>query len=853
MSRLLSLTLVAFLSASLSAVTLDSSYVIVRPTDETSGVSRCLREAASELAAALEEGAKLKLKVVSADQFKGGKAIFLGADAAEKAGLLPDDLHGYGNMIAEKDGNVYLFGRDVSGKSALKHQPYRKLVLPTVKAVVRFMEKYMDVCIFAPGRVGMDVPSIAAVTVPEGVRDRHLPRLDYAPANADTLLYSYAANAFGQGLYHTYGGHSYPSACPSTLFKDHPEYFGLIGGKRTCHPLDRPTLCISNPNVQQLMVEEIIRRFDEGSEVCQLAQQDGTQWCECEKCRAFGGSAAKTVGEKMWILHRDIASRVAKLRPGKKVNILNYSATIDPPTTFKVFPENVVIEQCHVSEERMKKWQEYTVPGGFVAYLYCWGEYPILGFTPKRSYNYCAEMIRKLYRYKIHGIYRCGFGELYGLEGPQYYVFNRMIENPETDVNALVDTYCLRAFGPKAGPIMRRFFDTIDRRLRGVNMIEGPMDGGALRPDPQDLTVAHPDGPLELLAYVYTPDILARTEALLAWAEKSVTTKKQKIRLSLVRAEFEYVKNLGTIVSLYNGYRLTHSVDSFRPLAAALSERVKIIDAIYAGDKSPKAKPKSFPEWPEIRYFGKNPRSLLETNGRLLATISAPLSWDATWMLENGILPGAKKSELKVRLVDAEPSATNFEAGDWASAPWQTLVGAQMEKPRLNVRFKLLAGSTALYIAAESEILPSVSLTGFAHDGPTWREENFDLLFSPFGVRSRRYHLIWNPSDGSQWDAAIGFISDPLDPLYGKENPNWNGAWETRNTVKDGRWRSWVKLPYAVFGASRPEKGASWFFNLGRDANKTGKSADAVRLLWSPNAESQSFSNADAMGILIFE
>ena len=836
-----------------SAAVLDKSYKIVRPDDEKSGVSKALRSVAKDLAGAIKEGTGLKLKVVTASAFEGRKAIFLGAEAAKKAGLLPDDLTGYANMIAEKDGNIYLFGRDVSGRPKREKVSWKNCVLPTAKATVRFIEKYMGGLVFAPGEVGIDVPKMEKLEVPDGVRDRQQPRLDYAPANADTALYAYAANAFGAGRYHSYGGHSYPKAVPTSLFKEHPEYFGLIAGRRTCHPLNRPTICISNPEVEDLMVQELLRQFDEGAEVCQLAQQDGQQWCGCEKCRTFGGPEAKTVGERIWIFHRRIAERVAKLRPGKKVNILNYSATLEPPETFKVFPENVMIELCHVSEARLKKWQEYTVPQGFVSYLYLWGNYPIMGFTPKRSYNHCAEMVRKLFRYGVHGIYRCGFGELYGMEGPQYHVFNRVIEDPEADVNALVNDYCRHAFGPKAGPIMRQFYDTIDRRLRGINLMEGPMDGGALKGDVTKLDNAHPDGPMEFLAYAYTPDVLKRMNALLSRAERMADTPKRKTRLALVRTEFDYASNLGTIVTLFNAYQLTRTKEAFAALADALEARKKLLDDIYTGNRDLKALPRKFEGWPEIRLFGNQPRSVLETNGRLLATMRTPLCWDAKALLERGVLPGAQNEKTVVRLVKAEPSAGDFEAGDWASAPWLTLGGAQMEMPRVKARFKLLAGPKAFYVAAESAILPNVEISGFKHDGPTCRQENFDMLFSPFGQKKRRYHFIWNPADESRWDAACGFIDDPLDPLYNKDDVNWNGEWTTRNSVKDGIWRSFVKVPYASLGVKRPERGEKWLFNLGRDANKTGKSSDTVRLLWSPNVATQGFSNPDAMGELEFK
>ena len=141
-------------------------------------------------------------------------------------------------------------------------------------------------------------------------------------------------------------------------------------------PTERQTaLCISNPEVQELLVEELKRKFDAGSDVVQLAQQDGWQYCECEKCKAFGGPGAEYIGEKIWRLHRDIAERLLKERPGKIVHILSYHMTVHPPKTFKTFPANVMIEKCSYSEESFREWDGYTVPHGFTVYTYLAGNF----------------------------------------------------------------------------------------------------------------------------------------------------------------------------------------------------------------------------------------------------------------------------------------------------------------------------------------------------------------------------------------------------------------------------------------------------------------------------------------------
>ncbi len=817
-----------------SATVIDGSCRIVIPKKRPLGVQNALEQAGRELSAALKEGAGIDVEVVWSNDFKGemkkSPAIFLGAGAAEKAGVMPADLKGFENMIAEKGGNVYLFGRDVQRFPKEKNPPWKKCVLPTVKAVTRFMEKHMDVRFLGPGRVGMDVPKVAKVEVPDGCRDRHLPPIDYAPATDYTMLYGYAANAFGPGAYHSYGGHTYHKACPQEkYFKEHPEYFGLVNGRRTPVPIKNSTLCISNPKIEDLLVEELVARLDEGALGVQLGQQDGRQWCQCERCKAYGGPAADTVGEKLWILHRKVAERVAKMRPGKVVNILSYSATAEPPKTFHEFPENVMVEVCHPTDSRLRNWKEnYKVPHGFVVYIYLWGNYPLLGFTAKHSYMHCANFVRMLMRHGVHGIYRCGFGELFGTEGPAYYLFGRLIDDPGADVNAVVQEYCERAYGP-AAEAMREFHDTLDRRLMAADLM--------MNPD-SEFGSALPGNPLDLLAYIYTPEVAAKMDAALTRAEGLAATEKQKTRIALARMEFGYARNLGKTAALYASYRFSPSEPTFAPLADALDERERILDAIYGGSDNPAGLPAKFSGWPEVRPFGGNERRIVMSNGRLGARIGSPLRWNVRMMRERKMLPGKSRMELEAVRTEGEPEFGDFEKGEWARCAWQPMNGVMSEKPLVMSRFKVLAGKDRLYVAAEGGMGKEPRFCGVGRDGPCGGEECFVMTVSPQDSSDEYFRFMWNVNPESRWDGRQGHIKDPLDPKFGKVDSNWNGEWKVESEFKDGLWRSMVSIPYAALGVAAPGKGAVWGFNIGRIADCAAKNSYRVYLLWNPNFES---------------
>ena len=257
--------------------------------------------------------------------------------------------------------------------------------------------------------------------------------------------------------------------------------------------------------------------------------------------------------------------------------------------------------------------------------------------------------------------------------------------------------------------------------------------------------------------------------------------------------------------------------------------------------------------WPEIKLFRGIPRPFLHSNGRLLATLGSPIGWDTKVLRESGVLPGAYIKTYKVARTAAAPAAGDFEGGEWAAAAWEDLVGMQMEKVKQKARFKALAGANALYVAMESDLADASPVDDFGRDGPVWRTENCDMMVAVGNQIDKRCHLIFAPIDGSFYDARFGFLKDPLDPYFRSDDKRWNGPVEVKNSRGGGKWKLFIKLPYAALDATAPKPGDVWRFNIGRDTNKYQRPSKPVQLLWNPNLQSRSFTSPYAMGRLEFK
>ncbi len=820
-----------------------SAFQIVLPDQyDNTGTEVHLMSAAKCLQKEFREASGVTLPIrKESSMIPNQPSIVIGNTAMTRnAGFRPASLPGFSYVIATKNGNVYLAGNDVHGLRSKKQDGYSRYVLGSVKAVVVFLEDYLHTRFVMPGENGISTPKRNTLVLPGNLERSGSPKLTFASGRGQTMMYDYANNNYGSGTYRVYGGHSYYDAVPvEKYFKSHPEYFALLGGRRVGNGNH---LCISNPAVQELIYQELLKSLDAGAEIAEVGQTDGYMPCECGNCKKYGNT--DDPGEKLWIFHRSLAERLKKERPGKKALLISYGPTADPPKTFDTFPENTEIEICHYSPEAFRKWKQYKGIQGFTVYIYNWGDYPRPGFTAKLSPEACEDQVRMFLSNNVKGIYRCGFGELFGMEGPVYYLYGKLLENPSASSEEILEDYYKSAFGEAAVP-MRTFYETLHSRLNAyyiMNSASANEFSAAVKGKK-----VLPENPRVLLAFLYSPDVIETMENNLARAEKTAVDRKVKQRLALVRTEFDYAKNLASIIHLYNAYRTAPDPNSFAKLAKEIDARNTMINSFY----HEKGNMKQIPGWSEIRPFGNTPKSSLMTNGRLSATLSAPFSWNTKFLLANKILPGTGTKKLAIVKADGTLSATDFNSGAWAKTRWHSLNGIQMGEIGEKTRFKVLYDKDNLYFGVESDLPEEREIIPCGQDGPAWRTDSMEFVLDPSGTREQYYHMIYNPAENSTYDAAVGFITDPLDPRYRKADPLWNGKWSYQTSRKNGKWYSLLKVPFATLGVKTPVPGTTWTLNVGRESFP--KKGNPELSLWSPNLETMSFHDRDSFGEAVFE
>ena len=613
------------------AVKITSDWTIVEPRGNlvSGGVGQGIRMTCATFHDVIEEALGFDLPVTAASGeniVKNGHCLYIGRVFAEKAGLLgkesgPTAMENLWDWtIAEHDGNIYFFGRD---KPGARPTFCMGCVIPSALAAVEFMRKEMGVLFLMPGKVGREVPKLDKLLIPDRYRRSGSVKAPYqAGGGFQDYAYNLANAIYGSGSFHTYGGHTYPAACPREKYLEtNPEYFARDrDGRPIVHPSPGcQAYCISNPEFQKMVYDELLRRYDEGADVCQLAQGDGPQGkCMCDACHRLYGT--DDWGEKIWRLHVDFAKRIQKDRPGKLVHIISYTDTVAPPKSIKEFPDNVIVEICDSREDNLRKWSQRRLPNGSTFYLYNWGYYIFHGYTPKRSVSEIVAQNARLNKFGMKGLYRCGYGELYGMEGPVYWVFNRLVENPNADVAAELATYYRGAFGPAAEP-MRAFYEELEKPLSEIMRILTVKTSELVETNAKRTKLRNP---ITCLATIYTPDRIARMdEALKAAQLTDGLSPKNRRRLQLVRTEWKYVRNVGRIAYLYEDYRDSPKKRVRDEICDLVEERNRMIEKLF-----PDGKVRSIDGWEELKLFGYPNLEAFRQNGRLFGRIEEPLNWN---------------------------------------------------------------------------------------------------------------------------------------------------------------------------------------------------------------------------------
>jgi len=360
----------------------------------------------------------------------------------------------------------------------------------TLHAVSYFLES-LGVRWFMPGELGEVVPRRPTVVV-----DETDVRREPAFENRHVFFGKLSTDLEGMRWYKRvgYGTRTVVNVNHSFYllkeFRDtHPHYFALIDGRRdfdtTCQ--GHGSLCLSNEATVRRMADTARAFFDSHPDVEMFPVMPNDSYgriCECDQCRGQETPSRGEAGrfsDYVWGFVNRVAREVHQTHPDRLIACCSYGHYQSPPSHTGALSPNVAVMLCKqrrnywdraytqaknadVREwarrvQNIYLWEYYNLPNRahtYYRHLYSWG-YNLLG-VPPFFFQATRDDLRFLSQQGVKGEFievdhpRCP-----GLVFPSLYVTAKLLWDPGLDVDALLDDYCDRSYGPGAQH-MRRFF-----------------------------------------------------------------------------------------------------------------------------------------------------------------------------------------------------------------------------------------------------------------------------------------------------------------------------------------------------------------------------------------------------------
>lgn len=288
------------------------------------------------------------------------------------------------------------------------------------------------------------------------------------PDDGEAIIY--------QGFVHTF----HPLVPPEKHFKDHPEWYSLIKGKRTA---ENAQLCLSNPELLAFVIERVREeiRANPQARIVSVSQNDCFNPCECPNCKAIDDAEGSPSGSLLKFVNQ-VAEKIEPEFPQVAVDTLAYQYTRKAPKTIKP-RANVIVRLCSI-ECNFAEPLDHPSNAAFLQDLKDWSRVSnrlyVWDYTtdfshyvqPHPNWHVLGPNLRLFQQYHVVGMFEQGAYQSFGSEMSELrsWVLAQLLWNPQQDDAALIREFALNYYGPAAGPLVLQYMELMRNAARGFNL-----------------------------------------------------------------------------------------------------------------------------------------------------------------------------------------------------------------------------------------------------------------------------------------------------------------------------------------------------------------------------------------------
>jgi hypothetical protein len=415
------------------------------------------KHAAAELAGFLRQVTGGDYAVVNTAE-PGPSRLLVGPGAAELADqpFATQDLGADGLVVRTVGSDLILAGGRPRG---------------TLYAVYTFLEETVG-CRWWTSKVST-IPKKANLKVGP-INLRHLPPLEYRESfwfdaldgdwavrnkcngHSDRLDGPRGGKHAYEGFVHTF----YALIPPDRYFKDHPEWFSEIEGRRTS---EHAQLCLTNEDMRRELVKNLKERLraNPAATIASVSQNDCGGNCQCSRCAAVDTEEGSPAGSLLRFVNA-VAADIEPEFPQVAIDTLAYQYTRRPPAHVRPRP-SVIVRLCSIecsfsrplADERNRTFRDDLEGWSRICNrLYIWDYTTNFAHyvLPHPNLRVLGPNIRFFVDQGVKGVFEQGAYQSYGSEMAELrgWVLAKLLWDPSRDPQKLMDEFLDGYYGPAA-------------------------------------------------------------------------------------------------------------------------------------------------------------------------------------------------------------------------------------------------------------------------------------------------------------------------------------------------------------------------------------------------------------------
>lgn len=252
-------------------------------------------------------------------------------------------------------------------------------------------------------------------------------------------------------------------------FKEHPEYFALVNGKRT-----PDQVCTSNPEVKKIISQKLREEMNKqpDKQKWSVSQNDNFSYCQCDKCQQIIAEEGSPSGPIIRLIND-----IAKQFPDKIISTLAYQYSRKAP--LKVKPrKNVEIMLCTIELHRHAPIETNPECADFKKDIEDWGkicsniflwDYTINfnhSISPFPNLHILQPNIRFFTKNHVNALFEQSNSTTgYEFSELKAYLLSKLMWNPNLDFEQEKQSF-LHAYYGEGYPYISQYINALEKYLK---------------------------------------------------------------------------------------------------------------------------------------------------------------------------------------------------------------------------------------------------------------------------------------------------------------------------------------------------------------------------------------------------